>query len=312
MTGKKHSVLIVDDAPENIDSLRGLLSEHYQLKIALNGRRAIELAKTEPKPNLILLDIVMPEMDGFEVCAAIKEDPELQSIPIIFLTSLTEAKDEMLGFSLGANDYISKPFDPAVVKSRINIALELAAQRNALQAQMDLLKGQLQSNQPQSLDEAELSALIKQGESAKLEFKSTLRRNLYTDKNETRIENQCLKSVSAFLNSEGGTLLVGVNDDGEAIGMDADSFKDEDKLLLHWHNLMREYLGANMASAVRSNMHTLKDKRILVVQCTPSSVPVFLDRNNEEAFYVRLGNTSQALKPSEMLTFIDSRYGDAR
>jgi YesN/AraC family two-component response regulator len=254
----------------------------------------------------------MPEMDGFEVCAAIKEDPELQSIPIIFLTSLTEAKDEMLGFSLGANDYISKPFDPAVVKSRINIALELAAQRNALQAQMDLLKGQLQSNQPQSLDEAELSALIKQGESAKLEFKSTLRRNLYTDKNETRIENQCLKSVSAFLNSEGGTLLVGVNDDGEAIGMDADSFKDEDKLLLHWHNLMREYLGANMASAVRSNMHTLKDKRILVVQCTPSSVPVFLDRNNEEAFYVRLGNTSQALKPSEMLTFIDSRYGDAR
>jgi len=124
----KQTVLVVDDATENIDVIVGLLKEQYRVKAAVNGIKALKIVTKKP-PDLILLDIMMPEMDGYEVITQLKNNPATRDIPVIFLTGKTEASDETKGFELGAVDYISKPFSPSVVKARVNTHLELVKQR---------------------------------------------------------------------------------------------------------------------------------------------------------------------------------------
>jgi adenylate cyclase len=124
----KQTVLVVDDATENIDVIVGLLKEQYRIKAAVNGIKALKIVEKK-QPDLILLDIMMPEMDGYEVIAQLKNSPATRDIPVIFLTGKTEASDETKGFELGAVDYISKPFSPSVVKARVNTHLELVKQR---------------------------------------------------------------------------------------------------------------------------------------------------------------------------------------
>ena len=124
----KQTVLVVDDATENIDVIVGLLKEQYRVKAAVNGVKALKIVEKKP-PDLILLDIMMPEMDGYEVIAQLKNSPATRDIPVIFLTGKTEAADETKGFELGAVDYISKPFSPSVVKARVHTHLELVKQR---------------------------------------------------------------------------------------------------------------------------------------------------------------------------------------
>ena len=120
-------VLIVDDAVEKLQVLSGLLKDKYRVKIAKNGEKAIELANATEKPNLILLDVVMPGMSGFEVCAQLKSDDSTKNIPVIFITALNESADETKGFSVGGADFISKPFHPEVVLARIQTHIELQA-----------------------------------------------------------------------------------------------------------------------------------------------------------------------------------------
>lgn len=118
-------ILIVDDTPSNIQTLTAVLREKgYQISIATNGRQALE-ALTRLRPDLILLDVMMPEMDGFETCAAIKAAPEWRDIPIIFLTSKTETTDIVRGFELGAVDYVGKPFHPHELLARVNTHLTM-------------------------------------------------------------------------------------------------------------------------------------------------------------------------------------------
>ncbi|MBF0264793.1 MAG: two-component system response regulator [Gammaproteobacteria bacterium] len=128
----KSLVLVVDDTRENIDILVNILSDDYEMKVALNGEKAINIAHTHPSPDLILLDIMMPEMDGYEVCRLLKQDPVTSEIPVIFLTAKTEAADEEHGFKLGAVDYITKPFSPTVIKARVDTHLRLHDQNLAL------------------------------------------------------------------------------------------------------------------------------------------------------------------------------------
>jgi CheY-like chemotaxis protein len=136
-------VLIVDDAVENLQVLSGLLKDKYRVKIAKNGEKALELANATEKPNLILLDVVMPGMSGFEVCAQLKSDESTKNIPVIFITALNEATDETKGFSVGGADFIAKPFHPEVVLARIQTHIELQA---AKQKSDTLLKVLLPEN----------------------------------------------------------------------------------------------------------------------------------------------------------------------
>jgi putative two-component system response regulator len=132
-------VLIVDDTPENIEIL-GYLLKHYKRIIAVNGQQALKKARQKPPPDLILLDIMMPEMDGFEVCRRLKSDPLTESIPVIFVTALGETPDETKGLELGAVDYITKPFKPAVIKARVATHMALQHARHEMSRQNQTLE----------------------------------------------------------------------------------------------------------------------------------------------------------------------------
>jgi adenylate cyclase len=118
-------VLIVDDTPTNVAVISGLLKDAYRTKVATNGEKALAIANGAAKPDLILLDVMMPGMDGYEVCRRLKANPETADIPVIFLTAKTEAVDEEKGFEVGAVDYIHKPFSGPIVLARVKTQLAL-------------------------------------------------------------------------------------------------------------------------------------------------------------------------------------------
>ena len=129
---EKKLILLVDDAPANIQVAREILKDIYKIRVATSGAKALELVNVDPRPDLILLDVMMPEMDGYEVCTRLKADPETREIPVIFLTAMTEAKDETRGFVVGAVDYIHKPFSPPVVLARVQTHLNLRETREQI------------------------------------------------------------------------------------------------------------------------------------------------------------------------------------
>lgn len=131
MSNTKHRILIVDDEPTNLQLMRQLLEGTYQLSFASNGIEAIKVAG-KLKPDLILLDIMMPEMDGYEVLRRLKQDEEINRIPVIFLTAKTEIEDERKGLELGAVDYIMKPISPPILTARIRTHLRLKQINQAL------------------------------------------------------------------------------------------------------------------------------------------------------------------------------------
>jgi len=121
---KEFTILITDDEKFNLDILGSILSPHYNILISKNGTRALELARTNA-PDLILLDVMMPDMTGFEVITKLKESNDTVNIPVIFITGLTDPADEEKGFFLGAVDYITKPFNRAIVKARVNTHIKI-------------------------------------------------------------------------------------------------------------------------------------------------------------------------------------------
>lgn len=137
---EKQIILIVDDTTENIDILKGSLNSYYTIRIACNGEIAIRAANVRPYPDLILLDIMMPEMDGYEVCRRLKENPITKDIPIIFVTAKFELEDELAGLGFGAVDYITKPFRVPIVQARIKTHLALRAATRKLDEQNHVLR----------------------------------------------------------------------------------------------------------------------------------------------------------------------------
>lgn len=125
-------ILVVDDLPDNIDVLSGILRDSYKVKAAVDGERALRIAGAQPYPDLILLDVMMPGMNGYEVCRLLKADPRLAPIPVIFVTAMGEVEDERQGFEAGAVDYITKPVSPPVVRARVKTHLALYDQNREL------------------------------------------------------------------------------------------------------------------------------------------------------------------------------------
>lgn len=130
---RKSTLLAVDDTPENLDVVKGILGDDYQVKVAINGHIALKIAQSQA-PDLILLDIMMPEIDGYEVCRQLKADPQTRDIPVIFLTAKGETSDEAEGFDLGAADYILKPINPPLLQARVKTQLALKHNMDELQA----------------------------------------------------------------------------------------------------------------------------------------------------------------------------------
>lgn len=136
MTDKKNNrqkILLVDDNKQNIEMLMELFKEDYKISAAVTSERALKMARTQPPPDIILLDIIMPEMDGYQICELLKNDEKTKHIPIIFVTAVSEVMDETKGFAVGALDYITKPFHPPTVKARVEIQLNLKRKQELLE-----------------------------------------------------------------------------------------------------------------------------------------------------------------------------------
>jgi putative two-component system response regulator len=138
---EKQTILLVDDTPESLALTSSVLSDLYKIKIAANGKKALQIAYSQDPPDLILLDIMMPEMDGYEVCRQLKNDSQTADIPVIFLTAKSDVDDETKGFELGAVDYITKPISPPIVLARVRTHLRL-------KRVTDYLRNRLGENEP--------------------------------------------------------------------------------------------------------------------------------------------------------------------
>ncbi|MGI2260963.1 response regulator [Shewanella sp. GXUN23E] len=156
----KSSVLIVDDAPENLQLLNGLLKDIYQVKAANHGQKALEIVEKTPV-DIILLDVVMPGMDGYEVCRRLKADKRYRDIPVIFLTAKDSSQDEQYGFDLGASDYIAKPVSPPVVLARVRTHLQVKASQDFLKDQNAYLEAEVRKRMQQvsEVQDVTISAL---------------------------------------------------------------------------------------------------------------------------------------------------------
>lgn len=133
------SVLVVDDNPTTLTQLGELLSPYYQVRIASNGRRALEMVESGNVPDIILLDIMMPGMDGYTFLRTLRNNPEHRDIPVIFVTAIDENQNEETGLALGAVDFLHKPVNPALLLARMKLYLTIMAERNALVREIEFL-----------------------------------------------------------------------------------------------------------------------------------------------------------------------------
>jgi len=134
------TVLVVDDTPDNLTLMNALLKDTYKVKIANSGERALKIAQAEVPPDIILLDIMMPEMDGYEVCRRLKQDVKTKNIPVLFLTAKNEIDHETKGFECGAVDYITKPISPPIVMARVHSQLQLKTAADFLKDKASFLE----------------------------------------------------------------------------------------------------------------------------------------------------------------------------
>jgi len=159
------------------------------------------------------------------------------------------------------------------------------------------------------LDAAAIKRLIAAGESAQVEFKSTMRWNLHTNKADKNIEFAWLKTVAAFLNTDGGHILLGVADDGAVLGLETDKFANHDKCLLHFNNLIKQHVGLEFSGFINGDIRQVSERFVFVIQCDPCPKPVFIKHNGKEEFYIRVGPSSRQLPGSKTLEYMQARQG---
>jgi putative two-component system response regulator len=148
---EKQTILAVDDTVENLDIIKGILVPDYTVLAATSGELALKIAQMK-KPDLILLDVMMPGMDGYEVCRRLKADPALASIPVVFVTAMTAEQDEYAGFSVGAVDYLTKPVNALIVKARVKTHLSLADQQRVCESRVRQATAELMQNQYDAIE----------------------------------------------------------------------------------------------------------------------------------------------------------------
>jgi putative two-component system response regulator len=178
MTNGQPTVLIVDDTPENLSILGELLQPIYRVRAANSGRRALQIARGHPAPDLILLDVMMPDMDGYAVLAELRAMPTTSTIPVIFVTAMDATEDEEHGLDCGAVDYITKPLRPAIVLARVRTQLEIKKARDFLSDQNSYLEAEVarRMGENQLIQQVSIHALARLAETRDPETGNHLRR----------------------------------------------------------------------------------------------------------------------------------------
>jgi hypothetical protein len=160
---------------------------------------------------------------------------------------------------------------------------------------------------PERISAAQLHAVIEGGEHDRLEFKSTLRWNLKAEKAGKEIELAVMKSLAAFMNSAGGNLIVGVDDQGGIIGLAADQFPNTDKYLQHFSNLFNQHIGMEFSPFIDFGVRPLGEKHVFIIACRPSPRPVFVKDKQDERFFIRSGASTRQLKMSQIIDYVEER-----
>ncbi|WP_227815249.1 diguanylate cyclase [Nitrogeniibacter aestuarii] len=204
MIESKPRVLIVDDERSNINILGNLLVPEFDVLVATDGPTALARAAGEMRPDLILLDVIMPGMDGHEVCRRLKDDPETHDIPVIFISAMSEEDDEATGLKIGAVDYVTKPFAPAILKMRIRTHVELKRLRDHWQ-RLSTVDGLTQVANRRAFDDALAGAWrcgIRQQQPLALILADVDHFKAYNDHHGHAAGDQCLKTVASLMSSQ--------------------------------------------------------------------------------------------------------------
>jgi len=193
---EKESVLIVDDTPDNLALMNGLLKAHYTTRIANSGEQALKIASILPFPDLILLDIMMPGIDGYEVCRRLKADSVTADIPVIFLTAKTEIENEQMGFDTGCVDYITKPVSPPILLARVKTHLLLKSAKDFLKDQNAFLEAEVarRTNEVRTIQDVTILAMASLAETRDNETANHIRRT----QDFVKVLAEALRSKSKF------------------------------------------------------------------------------------------------------------------
>lgn len=177
----KATILVVDDTPDNLALMSGLLKDQYKVKVANHGEKALKIAQGDSPPDLILLDIMMPGMDGYAVCQALKSDPVTRDIPVIFLTAMVSTEDEMRGLEVGAVDYITKPISPPIVLARVQTHLNLKAAADFLKDKNAFLEQEVakRTQEVMAIQDVTILAMASLAETRDNETGNHIRRTQY-------------------------------------------------------------------------------------------------------------------------------------
>lgn len=204
----RSTILVVDDTPDNLSIMSAMLRNDYRVKVANNGEKALRIAGSEPLPDLILLDVMMPVMDGYEVCRRLKADVLTHGIPVVFLTARTEAEDEKKGLELGAVDYISKPVSPPIVLARVRNHLNLKAAADFLRDKNEFLELEVdrRTREVQAIQEVTILTLASLAETRDTDTGNHLRRTqMYVRSLAARLKGHA--RFREFLTGENITML---------------------------------------------------------------------------------------------------------
>jgi hypothetical protein len=235
-------------------------------------------------------------------CSEIAEEPPATYLPIVKARCSPKDLERMYYWHALPDQWETLPYADFLIQRRERIA---AVIRDAYEK----LSGAPSTKT--TVTSFPLADLVKAGEATKVEFKSTLRMNLHTGKPDGRMELSILKSVAGFLNSQGGTLVIGCGDDGEPIGLDADQFASEDKMHLHLVNIVKERIGVTHMMYIHPRFEDLQDKRVMVIDCWPARSPVFVKDRGAERFYIRAGASTEELSMSQVQEYAKQRFKPA-
>ena len=247
---EKQTILIVDDTPANLALLSDVLKSDYRIKIAVNGEKALQLSALETPPDLILLDIVMPGMDGYEVCKQLKANPATSHIPVIFVTSMGESEDETKGLELGAVDYVTKPIGAAMVKARIKTHLAVSQQareRERLIAQLKTQAGEL-SDLNRTLEQRVADGVNELERLARLKrfFSPSVVDLLLSGAAEDPLKSHRREIAAMFLDLRGYTAFTETSDPEDVMGVIGEYHEAMGRLVMAHGGTLERFAGDGM------------------------------------------------------------------
>ncbi|MCU0071169.1 response regulator [Pseudomonas koreensis] len=285
------SILWADDQQEVIASIVRILGlDDVNFEFTNNGEDAL-IKMQEKDYDLVLIDLAMPPGRWGGLWLLEKINELKFDLPSIVVSGEGSQAETIKALRLGAVDYVTKE----------NLIAELPQQlKRAMDKDSKVQEG--------------LLSIINGGETDIVEFKSTLRMNLRSGAKDREMELSVLKTIVGFFNSSGGTLLIGVNDEGELLGVGSDLFPNNDKFQLHFWNIFRETVGVEYSEFVKSDLVEVDNKFVFSVRCLPSNRPVFLkwktagQNKAEELFYVRVGPQTDLLGIRQAIAYIEDHF----